>query len=287
MTTTTKRPEEIIKGIDPVSVNLLRQIYAALKDRSVENLDFLERCWVAGIERTYTNKQDFDHNLMESILSQATEILNEDIKWDSKRERFYTVLEKIVFLKAREDVFKEFFDNVEASISAAMQLDFSKKIPLTNIVSNEKANILNYAATMLNMLLETMEYSVVSTKAVNAALSAIPGIVTIVTDKKGNIRFISDLGERILGVQHNDMIGMPIGEVIENFSVIEEKLKEKGFVRRTKIRIQMNGQESVPAILNVPKLYKNWKEIEEVVYTLKFSSTQKTQVKESNNLIQS
>ncbi|MCU0431713.1 MAG: hypothetical protein MUF42_17260 [Cytophagaceae bacterium] len=267
------RPEEIIKGNDAVSVQLLRQIYSALKDRSPENLDLMERCWVHGIEKVYTNRKDFDHILLESILNQAIEILNTDKSWDNKKDQFYSMLEQFVFLKAREEVFKDFFDHVESVIANTMQLDYNSKVPLSTITTGEKANILNYAASMLNMLVESMQTATVSVKAFNTALQSQPGVMVIIADKDGIIRFVSDLGEKLLSIQHGYLIGDHISSILINYPAIEKKWLLRGKQKTIRTEILLKGYTDILIKGQVTQAegYKNYTEIEELVYSIQFT----------------
>lgn len=274
----SEKENEFIVGKDPITVNLIRQIYSEVADRSQENLSSFEQSVKEKIENTYSDNKRNEFYLLNGLsdlLTQAFEVLDNNAEsWATQKEELYSTIEKIVFLKARVDVFKNFFDNVENTVNASMQLDFSQKIPLSEIVSSEKQNILNYAALMLNMLMEAMANSVVSMKAVNTMLASVPGIAVIVTDKKGNIRFVSDSGESLLGVDHNSLLGSPIKDVFKNFSEIGKQIKRNKEKKDLKINvhIQSNYFGTIPAILSIPDSQQYGVEIEEMVYTLQLNN---------------
>src|SRR5579872_5825832 len=207
-----KQYANIIKGIDPVSIGLLKQMYAALKDRG-DNLGLYEKVWVKEIERIYSDKDTYDSyfiNGLDTLLKQALKILGDnDAPWDIREEELYSVFQKLLFLKARDGLFKDFFDNIEQTILSAVQLDFSKRASLTKIGDNQE-NIFSYAAVMLNTLLETLERSVISSDAVNMMLEQIPGAIIIITDKNEKIKFISKLGARVFKGDEEGLIGQPL-----------------------------------------------------------------------------
>ena len=102
--------EKLITGNDPIAINFLRQVYSMLKDNS-KKLGAPENDLLKEIERAYKNKKSADHILLEGLkefFQQAYELLYPDGRaWNSSKEELYIFFEKIVFLKAREDVFKD------------------------------------------------------------------------------------------------------------------------------------------------------------------------------------
>ena len=271
------RPEDIIFGQDP-STEILKQIYAALKDRSVEKLDISERAWVYGIEKAYKEQTKLLMEQVYEILSQKEEI------WDPRDEELYSLLERIIFLKARESTFRDFFDNMENVIEAASQLDFSKRVPLSEI-SKDKRNLFNYAVMCLNILVEKMETSVVSMKAVNSMLSSIPGTMMIATNKDGVIRFVNDLGEKTLGLKKNEYLGKSIYLLIDDHEQISKEYATAGELKNRQVSLIVPGKEKkvVRVYLTIPKPYKDHTEIEEIVYSITIDNKlQDIQEKEFN-----
>lgn len=271
------RPEDIVFGKDPAT-EILRQIYAGLKDRSFENLNISERAWIYGIEKTYKEQVKVLMEQIYEILYQKEEL------WDLHDEELYSLLERVIFLKARESSFRDFFDNMESVIEAASQLDFSKRVPLSEI-SKDKRNIFNYAVMCLNILVEKMESSVVSMKAVNTMLSSIPGTVMIVTDNKGVIRFVNDLGEKLLGLKKNEYLGKSVYLLLDDHEQISKEYNADGELKNRRVNLIAAGKEKniIPVFLNIPKPYKDHTEIEEIVYTITIDNNlQDTGEKEFN-----
>lgn len=271
------RPEDIIFGKEP-SAEILKQIYAALKDRSFENLDISERAWIYGIEKAYKEQTKL-------LMEQVYEILHQkDDMWDPGDEELYSLLERVIFLKARESSFTEFFDNMENVIEAASQLDFSKRVPLSEI-SKDKRNLFNYAVMCLNILVEKMETSVVSMKAVNTMLSSMPGTIMLVTNKDGVIRFVNDLGEKTLGLKKNEYLGKSIYLLLEDHEQISKEFATAGELINRHVSLIIPGKEKkvLPVFLTIPKQYKERTEIEEIVYSISIDNKlQDTHEKEFN-----
>lgn len=271
------RPEDIVFGKDP-SIDILRQIYAGLKDRSFESLGLLERSWIQGIEKTYKDQVKLLMEQVYEILQQKEEV------WDPDDEALYSLLERVIFLKARESSFRDFFDNMENVIEAASQLDFSKRVPLSEI-SEDKRNIFNYAVMCLNILVEKMETSVVSMKAVNTMLSSIPGTIMIVTNKDGVVRFVNDLGEKTLGLKKNEYLGKSIYLLIEDHEQISKEYANAREITNRHVCLIIPGKEKkvLPVFLTIPKPYKERTEVEEIVYSITIDNKlHDTQEKEFN-----
>jgi signal transduction histidine kinase len=265
-----QNPEKLITGNDPVAVYLLRQIYASLKDNNQKKPGTTELELIKEIENAYKNKKAGDTTLLNGLgelLNQAYELLQPDCRtWSGKKEELYAIFERIIFLKAREDVFKDFFDELEKTITSAMLLDFSKRVPSSKIITQE-GNIFDYAALMINMLVEKLEESVVSVNAVNTILLNVPSTITIVTDKSGKIRFINNLGEVFLGVPRHEFIGQSICAIFLNYDSIEERLSANGQIKEMNVLVAV-GEKTAPAVLSAIKATSYTKELEEIVYTI-------------------
>jgi signal transduction histidine kinase len=265
-------PENIIKGIDPVAVGLVKQIYSALLDRG-ENVVMYEKIWLNEVERAYKDQETYDSYFisgLEILLKQAYNVLMNDAKpWNIKKDEILAITEKILFLKVREDIYKDFFDNFEEVLFAAVQLDFSKRVNFTQIGSS-KENIFSYKAVMLNTLIETMENSVVSMQSVNEIVSDIPGLVCIVTDNKGIIRFINSVGEELLSTGNENLFKKNIAELFPEYKKIRSELKGKGNLKEYPIKLVLRNDNSsiVSASLTV-KSIQTPSTVEEYIYLIK------------------
>lgn len=260
------RPENIIKGVDPVAVSLLKQMYSALKDRG-DNVVLYEKAWLMQIEKIYKDQDTYDSfflNGLETLLKDAYRILIDKSKsWDVNEEEILAIAEKIIFLKAREDIYKEFFNDVESTLFSALQLDFSKRVKRIKIGKTQE-NIFTYKAVMINTLLETMESSVVSMASINEAFNNVPGVITIITNIQGSIRYINSLGKELL--EGDTFIKKPISEIIIGIDKIEKEFKEKGVVKNLPFNLIVgNNRTNISVRINVSTCYTS-PILEEIVY---------------------
>jgi len=253
-----KQPADIIKGVDPVSVSLLRQMYAGLKDRG-DNLGLYEKAWVRQIETIYSDKTTYNSffiNGLETLLRQGLKVLGDDPeKWDVEEKELYGTFHKLIFLKLREGdlIFKTFFDDVEATLMASLQGDFTKRVALTKIGNNQE-NVFTYAAVMVNTLMDSLQSSAVSVSALNDILEQVPGAVVIITDLKGKIKFVNRLGARLFSETKTDLIGsqinslteikLPAGVKTTSYMEADLKLKEDKIEGKASVYIMPGGGEA-------------------------------------------
>ena len=254
---------------DPRVVTLLKEIYTSLKTEKQRSLTSQEQDWVDEIKEVVYDKITPEDTEYQAILERSYEILNGKKNWNIKDEELYATLEKVLFLKAREYTFLNFFDNLEETISSALQLDFSGRVPLSDMIDGR--NIFNYIAVSLNLLMDKLETSVISMKAVNCMLSAVlPDMSVIVTDRKGKIRFVNECGENLLSVESKELIGQQVQSLFDNYGRIESQLNNRMHVKDIKVNLiaAKKADALIPVMLTVPEPYKNRDESDEFVYQL-------------------
>jgi len=267
------RPENIIKGIDPVSIGLLKQMYSALKDKR-ENLVLYEKAWVDEIEKIYSDQVTFNQYFiagLEGLLKQAYNVLtNKNKTWDIKQEELLAITEKILFAKVRDHLYKEFYDEIELAIFSCIQLDFSKRIKLTKI-GNSKENIFTYKAVILNTFIEAMENSVVSMRSVGEVLKHLPGTIVIITDKQRNIRYVNPLGEELLG--NESLLKQSISDILPCLEIIDKESTSKD-VKNKPFAFIAKGNLKISAKLNIT-LVQTTPIVQEFVYVIQIRQQKK------------
>jgi signal transduction histidine kinase len=267
-----RRPEKIIKGVDAVSVSLLKQIYSGLYDRG-ENRTLIEKVWINQIESIYSDKEAYNDYFLSglvTLLNEAYELLASDKKpWNVKRDQILALAEKIIFLKGREDTFKTFFDDLEQVMFRAIQLDFSERVNLVS-VGNSKENIFNYKAAITNTLLDTLETSVISSHAIDDLISQITGVVAIVTSQRGKIKFINTLGLNTLTGKDDSVLKQHVSKILPHYKEISKEFQEQGIIRNKKFDLKLGVDKSIsfPAVINVFKS-KTQSTVEEIIYLIR------------------
>jgi len=268
-------PENIIKGVDPVTVSLVKQMYSALKDRG-DNLVLYERAWLTEIEKIYKDQKVYNEYFLhglEDLLKQAYEMLIPKSKsWNVKEEDVLSMAERIIFLKIREDIYKVFFDNVEDALFSALQYDFSKRIELP-FIGNNRENIFTYKAVMLNTLLETLENSVVSMHSVNSIIDSLPGLLVIVTDKTGNIRFINKQASDLFGT--DNPLKKSFKSVLPEIQIVNKKLERHGNINDEPFSFMAGADKSLPVRgkLTVQRVNSS-PAMEEIIYMIQLLTTE-------------
>ncbi len=271
------RPENIIKGIDPVAVGLVKQMYSALLDRG-ENVVLYEKIWLKEVENAYKDQKTYDAyfiNGLEILLKQAYNILTSDSKsWDIKEDEILAITEKILFLKVREDIYKDFFNDFESVLFSAIQLDFTRRVTFTQI-GNSKENIFSYKAVMLNTLIETMQHSVVSMNALNEIVADVPGLIAIITDKNGNIKYLNNLGEQFLEINDHTWLNKNISDLLPEFAKIKKQIKSLDIVKDLQVELvfQSNSTSRFKALLSVKSVSKGLT-AQEYIYLFKIQQNE-------------
>jgi RNAse (barnase) inhibitor barstar len=268
----SQRPEDIIIGTDPVSIDILRQIYSAISDISDERRSFLETCWKLGIEKAYNNRSvKLDPDLCFKLLEQTYLHLEKtDDVWEGKEEDLYEIFEKVISLKASRDTgLKELFDALEKSVTSILQLDFAHKVPLNNSFK-DKRNIFNYVVLLFNTVIEKMEYATVSKKAINTYFLKHPQTILIVADRSGRIRFVNQLGEQLLRFEGIGVSELEGKKIIRDYSKLIKKFNEKGKVESfvTELLPLTKNVKSIPVSISIPESIKDRSEIEEIVFII-------------------
>jgi len=230
----------------------------------------MEIGFVRLIDDAYSgNKDVVEEVVINELLKEAYHILNDAPEWQVKHKELYEALEQVVVLGAREKVFKDHFDQIEDTVTSALQLDFSKRAPFTK-VTESKRNIINYASMTLNMVIEKLETSVVSRKAVDSVISILPDTAVIVTDDAFSIRFVNNYIENLLKTEYEQLIGKPLMEMIREPEPLIDKLLKRGKIDNTVVELLVNKNKEryVKMYLNVPSMIDEKNEVKEHVFIL-------------------
>ncbi len=267
-------PEDIIIGTDPVAIEFLRQIYGAINDISKERRSFIENCWLNGIDKAYKNPSlKLDTELCFKLLERIYKHLEDKDIWDVNEKDLYEIFEKIISLKAtRDSSLKEVFDQLEQSVVATLQLDFSHKIPL-NETFKDKRNIFNYIVLLFNSVVEKMELSTVSAKSVNTYFSKYPDVAFITTNEEGKIRFSNHYAAQILGSEEILLLDASMKDLVKDYSRLIENFEKDGMVDdfKTTLIPVTQGSKSIPVSISIPKPIKDRSEVEEIAFIIKLA----------------
>lgn len=262
------------KGLEIVSSDLVAQsilvdLYSTLKDKErTKSLSALEIGIIESIESNYLRKKNDDTERIKQIIEEAQSILNEPSKWRREHKDLYATLERIVFLGMKENEFSEYFKEFEKSVNAILQLDFSVKTPLSDF-SDDKRNLFNYISIALNMIMEKLETSIISRKAINALLASYPESIVIITNGNGYIRFVNELGENTLKLNLPDLIGTHIKDIIEGYDKSIKTLEKNNTLKSTKVIISTDQKNKQEYYLSIPQVTEHQSEISELVHVLR------------------
>lgn len=250
-----------------IATDLVKEMYIHLKKQK-SKLSQEQTEWLTKVDALYGKSKITEGDFICSVLENTYRYLNRTGRWNEVDDRAYEMLEKIIFLKSKGGAFKDFVDNVEQAIRSTLSLDFSNKASLCDEKLDDR-NILNYITFALNMVIEKIETSMVSMKVINAMLEAPPKSAFIVTDVKGHIRFISNIGESLLGIQHNQYLQQSVYTLFQsNQDIIKECIEKAIELTDVKVQLALN-ETSIPVLLTAIHTNTEEDEITEVVFIIK------------------
>jgi signal transduction histidine kinase len=252
---------------DAMASNLVNEMYVLLKNKTLSDISAEQLNWVKKVEALYAKHPSFQASILYSFLDSAYQYLTRQvqIQWEERDEKVYELIEKIISLKS-EGIFKNLMEGMNKAVHSTLSLDFTAKAPISNENLNER-NILNYIPFALNMIIEKMETSVVSMKAVNTMLAVSPGSALIVADRMGTIRFVNKIGESLFEIKHNQYQGHSTRELFQEHEQIIKKLHgSKSEIKKMKVHLLLK-QGKIPVYVDVFKASAD-DEIEEIIFCI-------------------
>lgn len=269
---------------DSAASLLVKEMYLTLKDASSAHLSVEQLIWLKRVENVFGNKSPSQADILHAFLDSAYHYLNKQTQWEERDKKVYEMLEKIIYLQAKQTSFKGFMEGMNATVNSTLTLDFTKKAPISSENLDER-NILNYIPFALNMIIEKMETSVVSMKAANNMLYASPGSAVLVTDTKGSIRFINCIGESLLEIKHNEYLGHSINDLFQEHEEIIKRLQDgKSEIKNMKVHLELK-QEKLPVYIDVHRTSVE-DEIEEIIYSINARQVVENEIDRMFDLIQ-
>jgi len=260
-----------------LSNDLIREMYISLKKQKAK-LTPEQILWVNKVEDMFDISKLVEADFICSILQKTYDYLNKTKKWSDEDKRAYEMFEKIVFLKSKDGAFQDFVEHAETAIRSTLSLDFSNKATLCSEKLDQR-NILNYITFALNMVIEKIETSMVSMKVINVMLASPPQSAFIVTDKNGQIRFINNIGESLLGIQHNEYIHKSIQLLFKGENeLLKNCMDTSSTLEDVKIELIME-ENSIPVLLSSIHVNTEEDEIAEIVFLIKTRQQAEKEIK--------
>jgi hypothetical protein len=273
-----KQREKLINfETESIATDLVKDMYVGLKKQKTK-LTPEQSSWISKVENAYAKNKLSEGDFICSILENAYNYLNRTSKWNDADNRAYEMFEKIIFLKSKDGAFHDFLDNAEKAIRSTLSLDFSKKASLCDEKLDER-NILNYITFALNMVIEKIESSMVSMKVINAMLEAPPLSAFIVTDTKGCIRFISNVGESLFGVRHNEYLNQLVYPLFKTSDdTIKNSIENGSELKDMKVQLVLS-ENTIPVLLTVIHSNTEEDEINEAIFIIKTREQAEKEIK--------
>lgn len=188
-----------IRAFDPFVANVLAEYCEQLSLKDSKRLNISESVLLKSIELKCSDESMLVERELKGVIRSAKRILEgtAESDWTNDHKELFHLLKKMVFVGLEDGDEISDADQIDEVVDALMRLDYSKEMPVFQIV-NEERNIYNYIGLILESIGQKFKESTVSAKAINTYLSINQSNVFVVVDAQGMIRFMSRQGEKIL-----------------------------------------------------------------------------------------
>lgn len=203
--------QDKIVSTDPKAQALLRHIYETINNS--ESFEEIGNDLCKEIEAAYSKEDNNDTYFLEGIIQQAQEALQEEVFTEDHAKLHQVLIDMVYDKGVNQKLYKSFFDDLEETVQNITQLNFSKKVDLTE-VNGSKKNVLSYFAMNINTIVDQLKYGVVSMQiADHLNLSCSPKSVYVV-DENGIIKYCNHSTLQIFRLDSEDVIDLPIDNFI-------------------------------------------------------------------------
>jgi hypothetical protein len=259
----TEPHNQTILTEDPITGALLSEIYDALKSKSTK-LSISENCWLESIDSIRSDNQERIDNQIEWYIKVGNDLMSKKQDLNPNEVALLDSLKKVMVISSESSAFSSFFAELEESAESLFRLDYSKKTEVHDEDSSGEIDLLKYTAMTLNMAADKFRYSVLSNKAVNVILNSNSGVGVIVTDLKGEIRFISNFIEKLAGEENSLFVGRDISQLISD--TIDETSSRKQYG----INLLSSNRHAEPKKVNLQKILASNEggEVDEYIYLI-------------------
>jgi len=254
--------------------------------QSSQSVSSEENHFIDEVELAYQAKKIFEENETQNLVNQAYQILEKEEQRSSEQEKLFTALQQVIVQgSASNKLVKDHFEQIKEKAKAIKRLDFSQKVPLPKHLESG-TDILSHSTTAFNMAIDTMRHSMVSRNALNMFLSQFPGLMVIVTDSEGQIRFVSDLGEEQLKISKYEALKNNVKNYIVEHERIWKALGENDKIESLKIHLgdQEGTIDPIPAVLHIPRPKQKYFEVKEYVFVIQITQPMDLRLNSDKNI---
>jgi len=215
---------------------------------------------------------------MQNLLEEAKALLENSSDLNRDKLKLGRLLDEIMhWTKDGDEQFNQYYNDFCNTITAMINLDFSRKLP-----EQYSKTIFSFMTLGLNILNEELFGKIISTKMLHSILGALnlKNTAVILTNATGQIMFVHSKVKNIF-VGEDMLIGQPMSVIIDDFHQLDKKFKSEGFSKGVDVKIKFGNETEQVVTLNVaiPSLFSI---SDGVAYLLTLSDKQVASINDFN-----
>src|SRR3954468_4859290 len=172
---------------------------------------------------------------MQNLLEEAKALLENSSDLNRDKLKLGRLLDEIMhWTKDGDEQFNQYYNDFCNTITAMINLDFSRKLP-----EQYSKTIFSFMTLGLNILNEELFGKINSTKMLHSILGALDlkNTAVILTNATGQIMFVHSKVKNIF-VGEDMLIGQPMSVIIDDFHQLDKKFKSEGFSKGVDVKIK-------------------------------------------------
>lgn len=224
-------------------------------------------------------KDHTESKQMQNLLEQAKAILDNSADLNRDKLKLGRLLDEIMhWTKEGDEQFNQYYNDFCNTITAMINLDFSRKLP-----EQYSKTIFSFMTLGLNILNEELFGKITSTRMLHSILTSLnlSNTAIILTNAQGQIIFVHSKVKNLF-VGEDMLFGQPMSVIIDDFGTLDKKFKTEGFSKGVDVKIKFGNETEQIVTLNVaiPSVLSL---SEGVAYILTLSDKQVESINDFNN----
>jgi hypothetical protein len=179
----------------------------------------------------------FEGIQMQGLLEEAKTILESSSDLNKDKPKLGRLLDEIMhWTKDGDQKYEDYYKNFCDTITAMVNLDFSKRLP-----ELESKSVFSFMTLGLNLLNEELFGKITSTKMLHSLLESLnlKNKAILLTNVTGQITFVHTEIKHAF-FNEDALVGQPMSVVIEDFNELDKKFKHEEILRGIDVKIKFD-----------------------------------------------
>ena len=175
---------------------------------------------------------------MQNLVDEARKVLEDSTDLNKDKLKLGRLLDEIMhWTREGDQQYEDYYKNFCDTISAMVNLDFSKRLP-----EQDSKTVFSFMTLGLNILNEELVGKIISTKMLHSLLDSLnlKDKAIILTNATGQIIFVhSEINYSFFNEEA--LLGQPMSVVIEDFGELDKKFKKEGLLKGIDVAIKFEN----------------------------------------------